>query len=123
MSWIMRCVHSHAYDEYLAIIVISVTKELHITFRLKKGLTATRIYYCYKSLKHFTTCGDTLRGSYITTDEKGKTVFRQFVCWDHKLKGSVCERESDCKHICEPGVSFTRRDSGREVTLQLCQCQ
>lgn len=76
MSWIMRCVHNHAYDEYLAIFVISViTKEFHITFRLKKGLTATRIYYCYKSLKHFTTSGDTLRGSYNTTNEKGKTVF------------------------------------------------
>lgn len=65
------------HDEYLAIFVISVkTKKKnphHI--RLKKGLTATRIYYCYTSLKHFTTSGDILRGSYNTINEKGKTVF------------------------------------------------
>lgn len=73
----METVHNHAYDEYLAIFVIRVKtkKKIHITFRLKKGLTATRIYYCYTSLKHFTTSGDILRGSYNTINEKGKTVF------------------------------------------------
>ena len=72
----MKSVHKHAYDEYLAMCVINVkTKEFHIALKLKKGLTATRIYYCYKSLKHFTTFGDILRGSYNTTNEKGKTVF------------------------------------------------
>lgn len=50
------------------------TEELHTTFQLKKGLTATRIYYCYKSLKHFTTHGDIQQGSYNATKE-GKTVF------------------------------------------------
>lgn len=35
------------------------------------------------------------------------------MCWDHKLKGSVCKRKSDCKHkneVSEPGVSLTQRD-------------
>lgn len=75
---IVEMVYNHAYNEYLAMFVISKLKKKKdkVTFRLKKGQTATRIYYCYKSLNCFTRFGVALRGSYNTTSEKGITVFR-----------------------------------------------